>query len=317
MRWADLEAAPAPAAPRFPAENPFLDLQDPLAEVPRLLAEQRQREALLALQADVQRHPQSSEGWRQLGQLYADLDFDAEALSCLHCAQQVDPYNLEALMELGICHTNERNWTEAARCFRSWVEHHEEYSELALVNPAPDDADLLLDHVQELLAAVHESKPDDAQPLTAMAALYDRGRTRKRAQTMFAEVCRLCPHDACAWNRLGVALDSSTSRRCHAVLAYQQSLRLRPTRVRTWRNLAVTHATLKLPSDAMRFLCSALLLHPSNHLWVMLERLEPASEALRRRDLTGCQEFVDATLPDEQQPLAPADVESLLQQFGL
>merc|ERR1719356_1286737 len=92
----------------FSKENKYLETDDPLAQAMQLLREGRDREALLALEAEVQRNPESSEGWRQLGQLYAELDQDIEAIQCLRRGHEVDPYNLESLLALGVSCTNER-----------------------------------------------------------------------------------------------------------------------------------------------------------------------------------------------------------------
>ena len=63
------------------------DHSDPLAEAQRLIREGRDREALLCLEDVVQRNPDSSEGWRLLGQLYAESDQDVEAIQCLRNLQ--------------------------------------------------------------------------------------------------------------------------------------------------------------------------------------------------------------------------------------
>merc|ERR1719446_206381 len=99
-------------------DNPYLDSDNPLAEAQRLLREGRDREALLALEAEVQKNPDSSEGWRMLGQLYAELDQDVEAIRCLRRGHEVDPYNLESLLALGVSCTNELDQQPAQRCRR-------------------------------------------------------------------------------------------------------------------------------------------------------------------------------------------------------
>merc|ERR1719463_739204 len=114
----------------FSKENKYLDADDPLALALQLLREGRDREALLALEAEVQRNPESSEGWRQLGQLYAELDQDVEAIQCLRKGHEVDPYNLESLLALGVSCTNELDQLPALRYLREWIENHEEHQVL-------------------------------------------------------------------------------------------------------------------------------------------------------------------------------------------
>merc|ERR1719434_461326 len=115
---------------QFTKENDYLDSDSPLAEAQRLLREGRDREALLALEAEVQRNPENSEGWRQLGQLYADMDQDVEAIQCLRKGHEVDPYNLDSLLALGVSCTNELDRLEALRYLREWLENHEEHAVL-------------------------------------------------------------------------------------------------------------------------------------------------------------------------------------------
>merc|ERR1719221_448933 len=125
----------------FSKDNQYLDSDDPLAEAMRLLAEGKDREALLALEAEVQRNPESSEGWRQLGQLYAELDQDVEAIQCLRRGHEVDPYNLDSLLALGVSCTNELDQLLALQYLRRWIENHEDHQVLTqgLETPAQYD----------------------------------------------------------------------------------------------------------------------------------------------------------------------------------
>merc|ERR1719343_1465340 len=124
---------------KFQEENPFMDDENPLALAQRLIREGRDREALLALEAEVSRNPESSEGWRQLGQLYAELDQDVEAIQCLRKGHEVDPYNLDSLLALGVSCTNELDQLPALRYLRMWIENHEEHAVLVQGLEPPAD----------------------------------------------------------------------------------------------------------------------------------------------------------------------------------
>merc|ERR1719382_1143037 len=126
---------------QFQDDNKFKDIDDPLAEAQRLLREGRDREALLALEAEVQRNQESSEGWRMLGQLYAELDQDVEAIQCLRKGHEVDPYNLDSLLALGVSLTNELDHMPAWRYLRRWIENHEEHQVLSQGLETPADYD--------------------------------------------------------------------------------------------------------------------------------------------------------------------------------
>ena len=56
----------------FRKENPYLETPDGLGLAQRLLAEGKLQAAILALEAEVMKHPNSSEGWRLLGECHAD-----------------------------------------------------------------------------------------------------------------------------------------------------------------------------------------------------------------------------------------------------
>merc|ERR1719183_1911253 len=64
-------------------------------------------------------NPQSSEGWRMLGQLYAEQDQDVEAIQCLRKGHEADPYNLESLLALGVSCTNELDQLPALKYLRT------------------------------------------------------------------------------------------------------------------------------------------------------------------------------------------------------
>jgi hypothetical protein len=49
----------------------------------KLIEEGQDEEAILVLEAEVQRDPESSEGWRIMGEIHASRDMDKEAIQCL------------------------------------------------------------------------------------------------------------------------------------------------------------------------------------------------------------------------------------------
>mmetsp|Transcript_46949 Transcript_46949/g.124242 ORF Transcript_46949/g.124242 Transcript_46949/m.124242 type:complete len:198 (+) Transcript_46949:763-1356(+) len=92
---------------QFAEDNPFKDEANALQRAQQLILEGRDHEAMLCLEVEVQRNPQSSEGWRLLGQLNAEQDQDDQAIKCLKKGYEADPYNLHSLMALGVSQTNE------------------------------------------------------------------------------------------------------------------------------------------------------------------------------------------------------------------
>ncbi|CAJ1440678.1 unnamed protein product [Effrenium voratum] len=213
---------------RFAEENPFSEVSDPLAEAIRLLREGRDRDALLCLEAEVQRNPESSEGWRLLGQLYASLDLDVEAIQCLRKGHEVDPYNLDSLLALGVSCTNELDQLPALRYLRTWIENHEEYQALVEgVQPPPEfEYPAWRQQVTQLFQRAAEVSPHDPDVFIALGVMENINRNFDEAiqAELFAGI---------VWNKLGATLANSGKSE-QAVVAYHQGLELKPNYARSW-----------------------------------------------------------------------------------
>jgi tetratricopeptide (TPR) repeat protein len=124
----------------FAPVNPFLGQEVPgglLALGTELFARGELSQAVLALEAAVQRSPDDSIGWQTLGQAHADSDEDNRAIGCLRRAVSSDPHNLEALLALGVSYTNELDQSRALHHLQHWLESHPDFASLGLsVEPA-------------------------------------------------------------------------------------------------------------------------------------------------------------------------------------
>mmetsp|Transcript_32260 Transcript_32260/g.55947 ORF Transcript_32260/g.55947 Transcript_32260/m.55947 type:complete len:640 (+) Transcript_32260:122-2041(+) len=316
---------------KFSEDNPYAASADPLAEAQRLLAEGRDKEALLALEAEVQKNPESSEGWRQLGQLYAALDQDVEAIRCLRRGHAVDPYNLESILALGVSLTNELDRLPALKYLRRWVENHEEYSALAdgLETPAPYEYEKWRSQVSSLFSQAAAANPLDADVFVALGVMENINMNYEAAVQALATACRLRPNDYTNWNKLGATLANSGSSE-RAVVAYHQALQLKPNYSRGWSNLAVAHANLGQNEDATRFYLSSLVLNPdATHIWDNIKTSvlnSPNSDmnlfkGVQMKDMQTCAGIVEgvlqpAELPKPQEELSqPPD--EILSSLGL
>ena len=72
----------------------------------KFIQEQNVENAILSLEAEVQKNPENSEAWRQLGILHQENDEDEKALLCLKKGFEVDPLNQDILIALGISSIN-------------------------------------------------------------------------------------------------------------------------------------------------------------------------------------------------------------------
>jgi tetratricopeptide (TPR) repeat protein len=68
--------------------------------------------------------PETAAAWLRLGQCHAEIDDDKCAIACFERAHSGDPYNLDALLALGVSYINERDNEKALAVLQSWVEHH-------------------------------------------------------------------------------------------------------------------------------------------------------------------------------------------------
>lgn len=67
----------------FAKENPFSQEKNPLEKALELSNKGRTKEAILALESHLQKHPQDINSWRFLGRLHQENDQDRKAVSCL------------------------------------------------------------------------------------------------------------------------------------------------------------------------------------------------------------------------------------------
>mmetsp|Transcript_89122 Transcript_89122/g.157918 ORF Transcript_89122/g.157918 Transcript_89122/m.157918 type:complete len:548 (-) Transcript_89122:73-1716(-) len=319
---------------KFTDDNPFSEITDPLKEAQRLLREGRDREALLCLEAEVKRNPESSEGWRQLGQLYAEMDQDVEAIQCLKKGHEVDPYNLDSLLALGVSCTNELDQLPALRYLRRWIENHEEHQALVEgVEPPPEfEFEAWRRQVTELFLRASQAHPLDADVFVALGVMENINRSYDGAIQALATACKLRPNDHTAWNKLGATLANSGKSE-QAVVAYHQGLQLKPNYARSWSNLAIAHANLGQHTDAARFYLSSLVLNPeATHIWSFLQSAVlnmnldsryamEAAEAIDQRDLQAATKVIDGVLDPQQlpkpKPELPQPPEEILASIGL
>ncbi|EER02678.1 Peroxisomal targeting signal receptor, putative [Perkinsus marinus ATCC 50983] len=259
----------------FNTENPYLESSEsPLQLALRLLAEGRDEEAMLALEAEVQQHPDSSEGWRLLGLMHAGNDMDVEAITCLEKGHEVDPYNTDSLLALGVSLTNELDSYRALKILREWLQNHEAYHGLVEASTANSQMLLDYDYLKKDVVALLEKAvglgPNDADASVALGVAYNIDRNYTKAADSFMRAATLRPEDPTLWNKLGATLANSGLSEA-SLVAYNQALKLKPNYARAWSNLAIAHCNLNQHQDGIRFYLAALKLSPkAEHLWTLL-----------------------------------------------
>lgn len=67
----------------FNTANPFLNMPKPLVASVDLIAQGKTSEAILAMEAHLQKNEKDAQTWRILGKLHQENDQDQKAVSCL------------------------------------------------------------------------------------------------------------------------------------------------------------------------------------------------------------------------------------------
>jgi peroxin-5 len=196
-------ASPSDRSYAFAADNPFLADADPAAAGRRLFRAGVLSEAALALEAAVQRAPGDAAAWRLLGTVQAENDDDAAAIAAWNRALAIDPGDLEALLSLGVAHTNELEAAPAVRHLREWLARHPAHGAAAAAAPSPADASQAAAAACAAFAAAAAAAPGEPDVLAALGVLSNLARRYDDAEAAFRAALALRPGDYSLWNKVG------------------------------------------------------------------------------------------------------------------
>ncbi|WVZ92309.1 hypothetical protein U9M48_038386 [Paspalum notatum var. saurae] len=251
----------------FSEMNPYVGHPNPMQEGQELFRKGLLSEAVLALEAEVLKNPDNSEGWRLLGVTHAENDDDQQAIAAMMRAHQANPTNLEVLLALGVSHTNELEQGEALRYLYRWLQNHPKYGGLAL--PQSTDSPYGPD-VIKLFNDAAQMSPEDADVHIVLGVLYNLSREYDKAIASFKTALQLKPQDYSLWNKLG-ATQANSIQSADAILAYQQALDLKPNYVRAWANMGISYANQGLYEDSIRYYVRAVSMNPkADNAWQYL-----------------------------------------------
>ncbi|CAO2207156.1 unnamed protein product [Urochloa humidicola] len=251
----------------FSEMNPYVGHPNPMQEGQELFRKGLLSEAVLALEAEVLKNPDNSEGWRLLGVTHAENDDDQQAIAAMMRAQEANPTNLEVLLALGVSHTNELEQGEALRYLYRWLQNHPKYGGLAL--PQSTDSPYGPDVVR-LFNEAAQMSPEDADVHIVLGVLYNLSREYDKAIASFKTALQLKPQDYSLWNKLG-ATQANSVQSADAILAYQKALDLKPNYVRAWANMGISYANQGLYEDSIRYYVRAVAMNPkADNAWQYL-----------------------------------------------
>lgn len=268
----------------FSQDNQFLENSDPYALGLALLKEGKLKPAIKAFEAATQKNPENADAWRYLGQCQAENEDERLAIAALLKCIQIDPYNLPALLMLGVSYTNDLAESRALNYLKTWmvnnsdyqgtevmehVQKIEEYTEMYGGTDGNFDG-FLHEQVTQMFLKAAEINPKDADVFTVLGVLYHISSEFDLAIDAFRKAVELNPNDPTLWNKLG-ATQANSSRSAEAVSAYKNALQLRPTYVRALANLAIAFANQGLHEDAVRTYLATLKQNPTaDHVWSYL-----------------------------------------------
>lgn len=116
----------------FQDNNPFLQSADPFGDGVRLFNEGKLKEAILAFEATVQQQADHADAWSYLGEAQAHNEEENNAIAAFLQCVSIDPYNLKALMQLGVSYTNDLEESRALNYLKTWLQNNPDYQTAAL-----------------------------------------------------------------------------------------------------------------------------------------------------------------------------------------
>ena len=302
---------------------------DYFKEGQRLMKEGNLNEAILAFESCLKIEPKRSEAWRLLGQCHADNENEQGGITCFMKCNELDPYDLDALLQLGILifilcfliyyiilfnndikgvsYTNEIDPFHALKYLKTWIANHPDYSILAdqLESIKPDNNNnkgmyggwmgSKDEHkkVANLFIKAVNINDKDIDLHIVLGVLYNITSEYNKAEDHFKKAIMLNPKDPSLWNKLG-ATQANGNKPKDAMKAYGRALKLKPNYVRALSNLGIAFANQDLHREACQsYLASLKLNNNADGVW---DHLQMSLMHLNRSDLVNLCKSRDVNL---------------------
>ncbi|ETO35826.1 hypothetical protein RFI_01236 [Reticulomyxa filosa] len=178
-----------------------------------------------------------------------------------------DPYDLDALLALGVSFTNQIAFATALKYLREWIVSHPEYSSLAQQTKQSMHLHQECKQVVELFENATKINPDDPDLHSVLGVLFNITSEYDLAELHFKKALQQRPNDPTLWNKLGAT--QANGQKCHlAVSAYSKALQLKPNYVRALSNLGISFANQKMHREACQSYLASLRLNPhAESIW--------------------------------------------------
>ena len=255
---------------KFDEVNPYKEVEDAYTLAWQLNEDLKVHDAIMALQAHLTKNPDHSPSWRLLGQLYQENDEDDKAIAYFLKAYDLDPYDLESLLCLGVSCTNELKETVALDHLLNWLKYNPEYWDFQFPLEGINDADALRYELRRLFNQALDKNPGDVDVLVCLGVIEFGERNYGGAAKFFGAAIRENPSDYNLWNKYGAGLANNLWTK-EALDIYHQALELRPNLVRTWANIGIAYWNMDRYAEAAGKFLNALALNPTaDHIWQYL-----------------------------------------------
>ena len=122
----------------FNSQNPYLNAQFPKQIALDLINKGNNNQAVLALEAHLQKHIEDGDSWRILGRILQENDQDQKSIPCFLNCLKYNPQNLDCLLSLGISCTNTLDEVKAMNFLKRWLMLNPKYQMKGIDNIIPD-----------------------------------------------------------------------------------------------------------------------------------------------------------------------------------
>jgi tetratricopeptide (TPR) repeat protein len=148
---------------KFDGNNPYDNVDDAYTLALQLNEELKVHDAVLALQAHLTKEPDHAASWRLLGQLYQEKDEDDKAIHYFMRAYELDPYDCDSLLCLGVSCTNELDEKVAMTHLMDWLRYNPEYCDLPIPQEPIQDVDEFREQLKGIFNLALTKNPDDIE----------------------------------------------------------------------------------------------------------------------------------------------------------
>ncbi len=124
---------------QFSPDNPYLQAENPKAMALDLINQGNNNQAILALEAHLQKQPVDGDTWRVLGRILQENDQDQKSIPCFLTCLKHSPDNLDCLLSLGVSCANTLDEVKAMNFLKRWLMLNPKYQMKGIDGIIPDE----------------------------------------------------------------------------------------------------------------------------------------------------------------------------------